>query len=387
MKASKKSANSPKKSKAPSKARNARAVAASATPVQITAPILVPLSLLAEMPERNVRRTRLDNVDDLVPSIRADGLLQNLVVVEKPDGTYGVAAGERRRRALMQLVAEGALSPDCDVAVVVVNDADAYEASVAENEQRLPMHPADQFEAFKALVDQGKGVEEIAARFNVTATVVAQRMRLASVAPELLEIYRQGDATLDQVIALSITTDHERQRAVWKAARQEWQREPRSLRSALAESRLNLRRSAVAKYVTIKAYEKAGGAVERDLFSADVLLIDVALVERLARESWNARQRRFGRLNLRGVGSKPARRAPATSCIRNFPGLNPRCESRPTTSGPSRRGLMNAMANSKARSMPHSRMTSRPTNSKASMRPTSGAATRFAKGERLSMMR
>jgi hypothetical protein len=44
---------------------------------------------------------------------------------------------------------------------------------------RLPMHPADQFDAFKKLADDGKGPEEIAARFGTTAKIVAQRLKLA----------------------------------------------------------------------------------------------------------------------------------------------------------------------------------------------------------------
>jgi DNA-directed RNA polymerase specialized sigma24 family protein len=46
-------------------------------------------------------------------------------------------------------------------------------------------HPADQFEAFKALAGDGKEPEEIAARFGVTASVVRQRLKLASVSGSL----------------------------------------------------------------------------------------------------------------------------------------------------------------------------------------------------------
>ena len=66
--------------------------------------------------------------------------------------------------------------------------------SLAENIMRLPMHPADQYDAFKALVDQGKGPEEIAARFGCSPAVIQQRLKLAGVSPSLLDaLPERGD--------------------------------------------------------------------------------------------------------------------------------------------------------------------------------------------------
>jgi ParB family chromosome partitioning protein len=62
-------------------------------------------------------------------------------------------------------------------------------------------HPADQFEAFKALAGDGKEPEEIAARFGVTASVVRQRLKLASVSPKLMKLYRGDQMTLDELMA------------------------------------------------------------------------------------------------------------------------------------------------------------------------------------------
>ena len=79
------------------------------------------------------------------------------------------------------------------------------------------MHPADQFEAFKRLAEErGLGAEEIAARFGVTPHVVRQRLRLGAVSPKLMEIYRNGDLALDQLMAFAITEDHARQEAAFE---------------------------------------------------------------------------------------------------------------------------------------------------------------------------
>ena len=76
-------------------------------------------------------------------------------------------------------------------------------------------HPADQFEAFKALAGDGKGPEEIAARFGCSPATVRQRLRLASVSPALLDIYRADDMALDQLMAFTVSDDHGAQQKTW----------------------------------------------------------------------------------------------------------------------------------------------------------------------------
>lgn len=66
---------------------------------------------------------------------------------------------------------------------VLADDEDASQIDLAENIERQPMHPADQFDAFKAQADAGKGPEEIAGRFVISPAVVRQGQKLAAVGP------------------------------------------------------------------------------------------------------------------------------------------------------------------------------------------------------------
>jgi ParB family transcriptional regulator, chromosome partitioning protein len=94
---------------------------------------------------------------------------------------------------------------------------DPHEISLDENVTRENMHPADQFEAFKKLADErGFGAEEIAARFGVTPHVVRQRLRLGAVSSKLMQVYRDGALTLEQLMAFAIAQDHARQEAVYE---------------------------------------------------------------------------------------------------------------------------------------------------------------------------
>jgi ParB family chromosome partitioning protein len=249
---------------------------------------LVPLTQLRSRPSRrNVRKSRRASIPELAASILRVGLLQNLTVVRSADGEHcEVVAGGRRLAALKLLAKRRRIAKDYQVPCLMVADASARTASLTENVQREAMHPADQFEAFAALVAEGRPVEDIAADFGVTPLVVQRRLKLANVSPRLLEDYRADAVTLDQLMALAITDDHAAQEAAFYDAPQ-WQRSPQALREHLTHEEIDASRDALARLVGIETYEVAGGGVRRDLFSDQqqgVYLTDSALLDTLARD-------------------------------------------------------------------------------------------------------
>lgn len=248
--------------------------------------LLIPLSRLRPS-SRNVRKSGGTSIPELAASIARVGLLQNLTVVLSPDGEhYEVVAGRRRLAALKLLVKRRKLAKDHEVPCLVVPDAAARTVSLTENVQREAMHPADQFEAFAALVAEGRAVEDIAADFGVTPLVVQRRLKLANVSPRLLADYRADTVSLDQLMALAITDDHAAQEAAFYEAPQ-WQRDPESLRDHLTHEEIDAGRDPVARFVGLEAYEQAGGGTRRDLFADEhsgIFLADAALLDALARD-------------------------------------------------------------------------------------------------------
>jgi ParB family chromosome partitioning protein len=250
----------------------------------MTETITIPLNKLLAW-EGNVRKTDPDKgIDELAASIAAHGLLQSLVVRKDRRGKYAVIAGRRRLLALQSLAEAGSIEADGAVPCHVIDDdADATEISLVENVQREPMHPADEFEAFKALIYSGTHVADVAARFGVTETVVQRRLELARVSPLLLDAYRADEITLQHVMAFAVTDDHEAQERVWKEL-PEWRRnDPDAIRDMLTEHDVTAADRRV-KFVTLKAYEKSGGATRRDLFSEGedgVFIEDIPLLESL----------------------------------------------------------------------------------------------------------
>jgi ParB family chromosome partitioning protein len=166
---------------------------------------------------------------------------------------------------------------------VVADDADVTEISLAENAVRENMHPADEFEAFRDLSDKGMPAADVAARFGVTEAVVSKRLKLARVSPVILAAYRDGKLDLEQVMAFAITDDHKAQEKLLKVLRN-MDDDPRSIRRALTDGEIPASHKAV-KFVTLKAYEKAGGQIRRDLFAQDdegVFILDQELLQTLA---------------------------------------------------------------------------------------------------------
>ncbi|TKT81022.1 ParB/RepB/Spo0J family partition protein [Aquamicrobium sp. LC103] len=253
--------------------------------------VFIPLNKLKKHPN-NARKTPHSeaSIATKAASIAAKGILQNLVVEPEtdaegePTGFYLVSIGEGRRQAQMLRVKRKQIKKTEPIRCVIDTANDAAEISLDENVTREDLHPADQFERFRELSeDRGWGAEEIAARFGVTAHVVKQRMRLGAVSPKLLQVYRDGDLTLDQLMAFAITDDHARQEHVFENL--SYNRDPSIIRRDLTKMNVPAT-SRCAVFVGAQAYTDAGGNIIRDLFTEDRggFFEDPALLDRLAVE-------------------------------------------------------------------------------------------------------
>ena len=245
--------------------------------------------------QANVRQIKAGvSVEELAASIARRGLIQSLHVRPVLDGEgqetgmFEVPAGGRRYRALELLVKQKRLAKTAPVPCVVSDAASGIlveEISLAENDERAPLHPLDQYRAFQAMRIKGMTEEAIAAAFFVGVNVVKQRLRLASVSPALLDVYAEDGMTLQQLMAFAVSQDHARQQEVWEAIRGSWQKEPWQSRRMLTEKAVRAAEKR-ARLVGVEAYEAAGGGVLRDLFESDDggWLQDIGLLDRLVSE-------------------------------------------------------------------------------------------------------
>ena len=246
-----------------------------------TQPQLIAVSRLEKSP-LNARRTAVKvGLEELKASLLAHGLMQNLVVTDAGDGTYRVIAGGRRLEAIHSLQAEGRLPEDFAVPCQIVTEEHALEMSLAENTVRLAMHPADQFEAFAALIEQGESAADVASRFGVEESLVLKRMKLARVAPQLFAEYRSEGMTLECLMAFTVTDDNRRQLKVFKTLHKLQKADPGDIRAALTEKMVEAS-CKLALFVGLDAYMAAGGSTHADLFGDEVYLEKPALLHGLA---------------------------------------------------------------------------------------------------------
>ncbi|WP_413207959.1 ParB/RepB/Spo0J family partition protein [Rhodospirillum sp. A1_3_36] len=231
------------------------------------------------------------SIDELAASIARRGLIQSLYVrpILGEDGAetgfYAVPAGGRRYSALERLIAQNRFTETGPVPCVVGRADDAIpeeEISLVENIERAPLHPLDQFRAFRSLHDQGQTVEDIAAAFLVPSSVVKQRLKLVSVSPVLLEAYAQDAMTLEQLMAFTVSPDQALQEQVWEAVRGCHGDTPYHIKRRLTETTARAADKR-ALFIGVEAYEAAGGVVLRDLFDTDGggWFQDAALLDRL----------------------------------------------------------------------------------------------------------
>jgi ParB family chromosome partitioning protein len=238
----------------------------------------------------NVRKvSSTAGVSELADSIEAHGLIQNLTVRKAAKGQkFEVVAGARRLAALRLLAKEGRFDKEIDIPCNVLAAERDAEISLAENTQREAMHVVDEVLAYQRLVEDGLSADAIASRFGQSVVTVRQRLKLASLSPQILEAMRADEITIEQARALAITDDQAAQEAAW-FGRDGWSRSPGNLRAALTNEHLRST-DRLARFIGLEAYEATGGAVLRDLFSENeaTFLTDRPLAMRLAAERLQA---------------------------------------------------------------------------------------------------
>ncbi|RWK65610.1 ParB/RepB/Spo0J family partition protein [Mesorhizobium sp.] len=246
--------------------------------------------------QSNVRRIKAGvSVEELAEDIARRGILQGLTVRPVVDengaetGMFEVPAGGRRFRALELLVKQKRLAKTAPLPCVVREGGIAEEDSLAENVQRAPLHPLDQFRAFLTLREKGQSEEEVAAAFFVSVNVVKQRLKLASVSPVLLDVYAEDGMTLAQLEAFTVSGDHARQEQVFERLKTSYDKSSYAIRRMLTEGAVRATDKR-ALFIGTEAYIEAGGTVLRDLFEGDDggWLQDVALVDQMVADKLKA---------------------------------------------------------------------------------------------------
>ena len=254
-----------------------------------TEEVSVPLASLIKSP-LNVRTVpySAESVSELADSIKGVGLLQNLVVHALPGDRYGVAAGGRRLAALNMLAERNILTADWPVRVKVIPQELATAASMTENGHRRDMHPAEQIAGFRAMAQEGKTPAQIGDLLGYSPRHVQRMLKLADLAPVILDALAEDRITTEHCQALALENDTERQVQVFEAACQSgWGGKPevQTIRRLVTESEVAVAGNSKFRFVGADAFSP--DELRTDLFSddeggyVDCVALDAALLEKL----------------------------------------------------------------------------------------------------------
>ncbi len=159
-------------------------------------------------PNQPRKRFESEGVTSLAESIKAQGLIQPVVLRPRLEGGYELIAGERRWRAARE--AGIATLP------AVVRDADDRETlllGLVENVAREDLSPIEEARAFAVLIDEfGFGLGEVAERVGRSKPTVSNRIRLLELPEDVLGMVARNELTEGHARAVLAVPDQDGRR-------------------------------------------------------------------------------------------------------------------------------------------------------------------------------
>jgi ParB family transcriptional regulator, chromosome partitioning protein len=180
----------------------------------------VSLSLLSESKTNPRRIFEGTALKELSESIRTQGVLSPLLVRPLTENGFEIVAGARRYRA-----AQMAEADTVPVRIVHMNDAQALEAQLVENLIRADVHPMEEAQGFKALLDLDDptySIEQIAAKTGKQPAFVAARLKLIDLVPAAVEAFYGDEIGVGHALLLAKLPAGQQEQALSACFREDW---------------------------------------------------------------------------------------------------------------------------------------------------------------------
>lgn len=270
-----------------------------------------PLSQM-QLSDHNPRKAPpQDDVEIMVASIRAEGLLTPLLAYETAEGHIAVVDGGTRLFALRQIADAAGDNPE--VPFTLISEADALNKAMTAQAVRRDLPPVAEMRAYQAAIVGGAEIAAIAASWGQSERYVRQRLALSALPDIILAALEAGDIPLYCADAFASAGD--KAADMWtefEATARNYPRDlPRRIRLALDFQEADSRRAKMLDAVGEQAFVEAGGVVERDLFSTAIRLQNTDALEKLyseflgTRASGHAQAAGFANWRLDTEGGAP----------------------------------------------------------------------------------
>src|ERR1700730_7822273 len=160
----------------------------------------VPLAELVES-STNPRKTfDEERLEELAESIRSKGILSPLLT-RTVNSHFEIVSGARRYRA-----AKLAGLREAPVRIAVLTDAEALETQIVENLLRSDVHPFEEAQGFRALLEREEAaytIEKIAAKTGKSAAYIAKRLRLLDLIPPVADAFTTGHIGIEHALLIA----------------------------------------------------------------------------------------------------------------------------------------------------------------------------------------
>jgi len=172
----------------------------------------LPVDQIHPNPRQPRRRFEPDAASGLASSVKAQGLLQPVVVRPRPEGGFELIAGERRWRA-----ARDAGLTEVPALVREAGDRDTLLLSLVENVAREQLSPVEEARAYAVLLDEfGLSLGDVADRVGKAKPTVSNRIRLLELPEEVLWMLARGELTERHARAVLAVPDRDGQKRLAK---------------------------------------------------------------------------------------------------------------------------------------------------------------------------
>ncbi len=161
-------------------------------------PASIAVDLLYRGAQQPRRRIRAEGIEELAQSIRAQGVIEPIIVRPRAAGGYEIIAGERRWRA-----AQRAGLATVPAVIRDVDDRQAIAMALIENIQREDLNPIEEAQALQRLLDeQALKHEELAEAVGKSRTAVTNLLRLLKLAPGVQDLLTESELEMGHARAL-----------------------------------------------------------------------------------------------------------------------------------------------------------------------------------------
>ena len=173
----------------------------------------IPVDRLYRSPHQPRTRIRDEGLDELAQSIRAQGVIEPVVVRPRADGGYEIIAGERRWRA-----AQRAGLASVPAVVRDVDDRQAMAMALIENIQREDLNALEEARALQGLLTEHAVThEELADAVGKSRAAVSNLLRLLNLAPGVRELLDGGELEMGHARALLALPEGDQEAAARRA--------------------------------------------------------------------------------------------------------------------------------------------------------------------------